>query len=286
MSKSIIALVTPFLNYDVDFLSLDNLLKFHIENNTTDLLLLGTTGESSTLSDDEKYNIIKFCIERLPDHINLIVGVCLNDTMKIIRDCLLYETLGISSFLIPPPYYNKTSEDGIYNHYLTIANSIKGNIIIYNIPGRTGVQLKYDIIKELSQIENITGIKDSTDNFKETIKLFELQSNKFKIYCGNDELMIPFLSLGCDGVINVTGNILPNEVNLLCTNYEKNSHLESLNNFNKIKPLILEIFNHNNPIGIKEAMSIVKLISKDIRLPLMNLALTKREKIIDVLYNG
>lgn len=269
LKGSIVALITPFLNNKIDFNKLEELLDFHLTNKTDGLLLLGTTAETPTLSITECHEIVNYCVNYLNNRITLMVGVCTNDTLKAVKDCEYYEKIGIKYFLVIPPYYNKTNEIGLYKHFEKIANSTSSEIIIYNIPGRTNINLGYDTIKKLSKIKNITGIKEANENIKESIRLFDIEN--FNVYCGNDEYILPFMSLGAKGFINVTGNIIPKEYNqiyCLCLN---NNYNEALNIFNVYKKIVTAIFLETNPIGIKEAMTILSMTNDEIRLPLANM---------------
>ncbi len=286
LKGSIVALVTPFLNNKVNYNKLEELIDFHIENKTDGLLLLGTTAESSTLTKDECHELVKFCISYINNKIDILVGVCTNNTKKAIDDCIFYENLGIKYFLVITPYYNQGNESGIYKHFKSIANSISSKVIIYHIPNRTGVSLNTSLIKELSLIENIIGIKESNPNFKQTIEIFSLQNDNFKIYCGNDEFIIPFLSLNADGIINVSGNIIPKEIHNIYSLYKQNKFKEALNIFNFHKNFIYSLFLETNPIGVKEAMNILSMNNDEIRLPLTNYSLqnhnTLRKEILNL----
>lgn len=279
MFGSIVALVTPFKDNMVDYDKLKELLEFHIENETDGLLLLGTTAESSTLEITERYNIVVFCNTYLENKIPLMVGICTNNTQKAVIDCKYYENIGIKNFLVISPYYNKSNDEGLYKHFETIANSTNSEITIYNIPSRS-TKLPFELIKKLSLIDNITGIKEANDNFKETIQLFSLKN--FKIYCGNDELILPFLALKAQGVINVSGNIIPKQIHDIYNLCIDNEFDKALETFNTYKEIILSIFLETNPIGIKEAMDYLSLCSNDLRLPLYqmsksNSAILKKE---------
>ncbi len=272
LSGSIVALITPFLNNEIDYNKLKELIDFQIKNNTPGLLILGTTAETSTLTTNEKQEIAKYTIEYVNGRTELLIGVCENDTYKTISNCKYYESLGYINFLIISPYYNQTNVHGLLTHFTTIAKNIKGNVVIYNIPNRTNISIPFDTIKTLSEIENITGIKESNPNIKESVKLFDLQSENFKIFCGNDELILPFLSLGVDGIINVCGNIIPKQINNIINLYKNNYVKPSRNLFNVYKQLIFSVFEETNPIGIKEAMFILNTTNKELRLPLCNMS--------------
>ncbi len=280
LNASIVALVTPFDNGIIDFRALRKLLDFHLNSKTDGLLLLGTTGESATLSTEESLKIVTFCKEHVKDQLELIVGVCSNNTADVIDKCKLYEMIGIEYFLIISPYYNKTNDDGLFLHFSTIANSINSNIILYNIPSRTNIAIPFNVLEKLSKIKNIIGIKESNDNFKQVIETFSLQSDSFKIYCGNDELILPFLALNTDGLINVSGNILPNVIHDIFTLYKNNFVKPSEKLFKVHISFILLTFKETNPLGIKFVMSKLDMCKNEFRLPLTSMS-EKYTKLIE-----
>ncbi|MFI3251734.1 MAG: 4-hydroxy-tetrahydrodipicolinate synthase [bacterium] len=269
---SIVALITPFLNNKVNYEKLEELLDFHLENKTDGLLLLGTTAESSTLSEQECHEIVTYCTNYIHNRIDIIVGICTNDTNKAINDCIYYEKQGITNFLVITPYYNKSNDSGVYKHFKEISNNISSNIIIYHIPNRTGLTLNLSLIKKLSEIKNIAGIKEANENFRDSLNLFSLQNENFKIYCGNDDFSIPFLALGADGLINVCGNVFPKEFHDMYELYKSNEIQNSLEIFNKYKNIINAVFLETNPIGIKEIMYILSMNNNELRLPLDNMS--------------
>lgn len=272
LTGSIVALITPFLNNKVNFDKLEELLDFHLENKTDGLLLLGTTAESSTLTKSECHDIVKFCSEYLHGRIDLIVGICTNNTLEAINDCVYYEKTGIDNFLVITPYYNKSNDQGIYEHFKAITDAISSNVIIYHIPNRTGVKLNLKLIEKLSLIKNIVGIKEANENFRDSVNLFSLQNSNFKIYCGNDDFALAFLALGTDGLINVCGNIFPRQFKDLYYFYKSNDVNKSRDIFNQYKDVINAVFNETNPIGIKEAMCILEMNNDELRLPLYKMS--------------
>lgn len=274
LNGSIVALITPFLNSKVDYHKLEELLDFHLVSKTDSLLLLGTTAESSTLSSEECREIVLYCMNYLNTRIKIIVGLCSNDTNKSIIDCKYYSNIGINYFLVITPYYNKSNENGIYEHFKQIANCTNANIILYNIPGRTNVNLSYDLVKKLSSIYNIVGIKDANENLKESIKLFSLDID---IYCGNDEYMLLFMALGAKGIINVSGNIIPKEIKKIYDLCCDDNFIEARNIFNIYKDFIISLFLETNPIGVKEAMNILSMGNDELRMPLTKMSTTNHD---------
>ncbi len=260
-----VALVTPFKNGKVDYASLKKLLNFQVNNKTKTIVVLGTTGEPSTLSDLEKREIVVFCKQNLPKNIKLIVGSGGNNTQKVIQDSLLYKSLGADALLIVSPYYNKCSEEGLIIHYKKIAKEVKYPIIIYNVPGRTGVNISAEVAVKLSKVPYICGIKEASGNIEQILRLCVLLKNRMAVYSGDDSLNYIFMCLGAKGAISVTANVLPQKINIMCKNFNiKKGKLlnDKLYNINKL------LFCDVNPIPVKFALSYLGLIRNELRLPL------------------
>ncbi len=262
---SIVALITPFNNNkEVNFDKLGELIDFQISNKTDAILLLGTTAETPTLSDKEKLEIIKYSINKVNKRIKIIVGITENSTAKSIEKCLSYNVFDIDAYLIITPYYNKTNNKGIIKHYEEIIKNTSKDIIIYHIPNRTGYELETNIIKQLSNYKQIVGIKEANQNFSKCIDTLSLQNNNFYVYSGNDDFILPFLSLGSKGSINVSGNIIPNVISNLIKNRSTKTFFEY---YQFIKTLFIE----TNPIPIKEALNIKGFDVGNFRLPLSSM---------------
>ena len=262
------ALVTPFNNGEVDYYSLKVLLNKQIEAGVEAVVVLGTTGEPSTLTDKERDKIIKTTVSLCKGQTKVIVGVGSNSTKKAVSYYKRAEELGVDGALIVTPYYNKCTQDGIFEHYSAIANSGKLPIIVYNVPSRTGVNIDPETLQRLAEIENICGIKESSGNINQALHYFYVVDKKMAIYCGEDALMYVFATLGAEGGISVVSNLLPKETKKIldsCRNgkYEKSRELQR-----KILPLIDSIFARVNPIPIKSALSYLGLCKNELRLPL------------------
>ena len=207
-----VALVTPFLeNGDVDFAGLEELINFHLENSTDAIIITGTTGEASTMSDEEQLEVIKKCVEVVDGKIPVIAGTGTNNTLASAEFSKLVSNSGVDGLLVVTPYYNKANRQGLYEHFKAIANASSVPVILYTVPGRTAVLIPVDLVVELAKIENIVGIKDATGDLAYTVALRSALPNDFAIYSGNDDVVVPLLSVGGDGVISVSANVCPQE---------------------------------------------------------------------------
>lgn len=275
-----VALVTPFNDdLSVNFDKLKELIDFHIKNKTDAIIILGTTGESATLSDEEKYEIIKCAISHANKRIKIIVGTGSNNTNHAIKLSKMAESLNADGLLIVTPYYNKCSQEGLYLHYKAIAESVKTQIILYNVPSRTGVDIDIDTIKKLSKLKNIVGIKEASPSLTKIANIINLNLENFHVYSGNDDLTLPILSLGGSGVISVLANIKPQEVHNMCEFYFNNKTNEAKELFFKNYELTKALFYDVNPIMVKYAMNYLKMNVGPLRLPLCDTLNINKEKI-------
>ncbi len=270
-----VALITPFTKDNkINYEKVKELIEFQIENKTDFIVVCGTTGESSTLSLNEKKELIKFVIDKVNNRIPVIAGTGSNNTKNAIELSKYSKNVGADGLLIVTPYYNKGNDEGIYNHYKAIANEIYPlPIILYNVPSRTGVNLNNNLILRLAQIENIIGIKEACNSIEKISSLlFSIKRSNldFKVFSGNDNLTLPILSLGGSGVISVCANIIPNEMYKIC----KYNDIEL---YCKYYELMNTLFVDTNPIMIKEAMNILKMDVGNTRLPLYST--TKENKL-------
>ena len=265
---SIVALITPF-NEDcsINFNKLYELIEYQYICGTDALLILGTTSESSTLSEYEKDRLVEYIINQNNKRMKIIVGVISNVTQTAIEKALKYEKLGADCILVTPPYYNKTNRSGLIKHFKVIACSVKIPVILYNIPSRTGLNIDRDVICELKKVSNIIGVKESNKDIGHIFDVASVCDNKFSLYCGNDELSYLFLSLGSKGLINVFGNLEPKMFKNLINIFTINEFLARKYFFmyyELFKILSVEV----NPIPIKALMNYKGLNVGLYRLPL------------------
>lgn len=264
LSGSGVALVTPFnLDNTVNYEKLEELVMLHINSKTDYIVICGTTGEASTLSNEEKENIIKRTVKLCKGKIPVIVGTGSNDTNTAIKTSLKAKELGADGVLVVTPYYNKGNEEGLFKHFEKIANTISPlPLILYNVPSRTGVDLSVENIVKLSSIENIIGIKEASTSLEKIANIILKTRNcQFKVFSGNDSLTLPILSLGGSGVISVAANIIPNVMHDICLTQDKDLFYSY---FKLMELLFIDV----NPIMIKTAMNYLGYNVSNVRLPL------------------
>ena len=279
-----VALVTPFKDGKVDFDKLGELVEYHIEEGTDAIIVCGTTGEASTMSDNEQMDTIKYVVEKANKRIQVIAGTGSNNTHHAIELSKKAQDLGVDGLLVITPYYNKSTQKGLIAHFTAIANSVKLPIILYNVPGRTGVNIAAVTVKELSKVENIVAIKEASGDISLVAEIARLVPKGFGIYSGNDDMILPLLSLGGCGVISVVANICPKDTKAIVTKFFEGDIEGSCKLQLDMKPLIDALFIEVNPIPIKTAMNLLNFKMGSLRLPLVdmsegNLEVLKRELI-------
>ncbi len=264
-----VAIITPMTaDGAVDFDGLKKLIDFQIEGGTDAIIICGTTGESSTLSDEEHRAAIRCAVEHTANRIPVIAGTGSNDTQYAVDLSREAQELGADGLLIVTPYYNKCTQKGLYKHYMQIADSVDLPIILYNIPSRTGVAIDISTVEALGQHKNIAAVKEASGNISYTAKLAAKCGDIVDIYSGNDDMIVPIMSLGGKGVISVLSNILPGETHRMCQLCLDNNFVEAtklqLDYLNLINTLFIEV----NPIPVKAAMNMIGLPSGPCRMPL------------------
>lgn len=264
-----VALVTPFKeNGDIDFKKLEELLEFHVKNHTDAIVITGTTGEASTLNDTEHLEAIKCAVDVIDGRIPVIAGTGSNDTRHGINLSVEAEKLGADALLQVTPYYNKTSQKGLEEHFLAIANSVNIPILLYDVPGRTNMPIAPETLKKLAEHKNIVGIKDATGNLGHTIEIRRVCGEDFQVYSGNDDVVVPLLAAGGLGVISVSANIIPKETSEMVHLFLEGKTKEALEIQVKYKKFIDALFVEPNPIPVKAAMNMLGFEVGGMRLPL------------------
>ncbi len=268
-----VALVTPFhADGSVNYEELARLIDFQIENGTDALVIAGTTGESSTLSEQEHIDVIRFAVEHTNHRVPVIAGTGSNATATAIMLSQEAEQAGADALLLVTPYYNKTSQRGLYVHYKAIADSVKLPIILYNVPSRTGLGIDVETAAKLAEIDNIVAMKDAVGNITYTANLIERCGDKLTVYSGNDDQIVPMMSLGAKGVISVLSNVAPQETHdmtaaALAGDYKTAAALQL-----KYLKLVHALFIETNPIPVKEAVNQMGFAAGACRLPLYDMA--------------
>ena len=277
---SAVALITPFTESGVDYKKLDELIEFHIANKTDAIVVCGTTGECSTMPDEEHTAVIKHTVETVAGRIPVIAGTGSNDTKHAVYLSKFAEEAGCDGLLVVTPYYNKTTQKGLKNYFETIAKSVNIPIILYHIPGRTGVSISLDTFKYLDTIPNIVAVKEATGDVAFAAQL--ARETELVLYSGNDDIIVPIMSLGGKGVISVLANILPEETHDICADFLDGNIEKSKNDFLKYLKLINALFIEVNPIPVKVAMNLLGYNVGGLRAPLCdmepaNLEVLKKE---------
>ena len=276
------ALITPFKDGKIDYDSLQKIIEFQIEQGVDALLINGTTGESATLSENEKKELISFAVHEVGGRVPIIAGTGSNCTQKAIKLSRFASKVGSDAILVVTPYYNKASNEGLINHYETIANAVDVPIILYNVPSRTGVNLGFNLLERLSEHPNIVALKEASDSTDRLVTLASM-TDKLTLYAGNDSQIYPTLALGGRGVISVMSNLLPKTTHELCESYFEGKTAESLALQLQLLPFIRSLFLETNPAPIKYAMSEKGFCTPEVRLPLAEPRESTREEIQKVL---
>ena len=264
-----VALITPF-NEDmsINYAKLEELIEWHIANNTDALIVAGTTGEASTLPDEEHIELVRRSVEIAKGRIPVIAGSGSNDTVHGIKLSLECERAGADGLLIVTPYYNKTNRQGLINYYLSIADKVNIPIILYNVPGRTGMSIPADVVKELSNHKNIVGLKEASGDISYLAEVARVCGSDFAIYSGNDDIIVPVLSLGGVGVISVLANVMPNETHDIVMSYLEGDVVKSRELQLSLNSLVNSLFLDTNPIPVKTAMNLMNMEVGGLRSPL------------------
>tara|TARA_B110000263_G_scaffold12592_1_gene10602 strand:+ start:324 stop:1214 length:891 start_codon:yes stop_codon:yes gene_type:complete len=286
ITGAITALVTPMRqNGDIDYPSLESLIEMQIDNGISSIVAVGTTGESATIEVSEHIEVIEFFVKKINGRIPLIAGTGANATKEAVYLTNSAKDLGVDAVLLVTPYYNKPTQEGLYQHYMSIADAVEIPQILYNVPSRTAVHIESKTVSRLAQHQNITGLKDATGDmeiFEQLNELcaLEIQNNNFCLYSGDDETSYEFIKRGGHGTISVTSNLLPALVSSMYQNAkDKNPEAKKINEY--LSGINRALFIQSNPIPVKYALFKMGLIEKGIRLPLTTLS----EKHFDVLNN-
>lgn len=276
-----VAIVTPFKDGKFDTEAYERLIDFQIENGTRALIVLGTTGEASTLNYEEREEVIKTAIEKNAKRIPIIVGTGSNCTDTAVKYTKQAEELGADGILIVTPYYNKCTNKGMIAHFTAVANATKLPVILYNVPGRTAVNIPPDVIVAMSKVENVIGIKEASGNISQVLEIKRLVPEDFMIYSGNDDQVIPIYACGGHGVISVASNVIPKEMQQMCEAFMNGDAIEALRLQLKYKRFIDLLFSEVNPIPVKAALAEMGYIENELRLPLTPMEEANKNKLVE-----
>ncbi|MCC5422994.1 4-hydroxy-tetrahydrodipicolinate synthase [Clostridium botulinum] len=277
-----VAIITPFTETGVDFDKLSELIEWHIKSKTDAIIVCGTTGEATTMTETEKKETIKFIVDKVNKRIPVIAGTGSNNTAASIAMSKWAESIGVDGLLVITPYYNKTTQKGLVKHFKAVSDAVNAPIIIYNVPGRTGLNIAPSTLKELCKDKNIVAVKEASGNISQIAQIKALCGDKLDIYSGNDDQIIPILALGGIGVISVLANVIPEDVHNMCELYLTGKVNEALKIQLDSLALTNALFIETNPIPVKTAMNLMNMKVGDLRLPLCemnenNLEILKKE---------
>lgn len=283
---SIVAIVTPFKDNNVDEKTLRKLVEFHVKNGTSAIVPCGTTGESATLNYEEHERVIEICIEEAKGRIGVIAGTGSNSTQEAIMLTKHAAKAGANASLQVSPYYNKPTQKGLYEHFKAISEAVDMPVILYNIASRTGVNIEPETIAKLAKdCKNIVGVKEASGNLEQMARIKLLCGKNFDLLSGDDALTLPVLSIGGTGVISVVANVAPKDVASLVAEFH-NGNIEKAREMHyKLFPLIKAMFIETNPIPVKTAMGLMKLCSPELRLPMSEMLAENEKKLKDALKN-
>lgn len=274
------AIITPFYdNYTVNFEELAKIVEFQIENKVDSIVVCGTTGEASTMPDDEHLSVIKSVVDKVAGRIPVIAGVGSNHTSHAVVLSKKAQDYGADALLHVTPYYNKTSQKGLVAHFTEIANAVKIPIILYNVPSRTGMTIAPATYKELSFLENIVATKEASGNITAIATAMNLCGDKLEFYSGNDDQIVPIMALGARGVISVLSNVKPRETKAIADYALKGDYKSAAKMQVAMMPLINALFSDVNPIPVKEAMNMLGFNAGKCRLPLCGMDKDKKETL-------
>ncbi len=280
---SLVAIVTPFRKGKVDERALADLIEWQIAHGTNGIVPCGTTGESATLSHDEHNRVIELTVEVVRHRVPVVAGTGSNSTDEAIALTKHAKQAGADAALLITPYYNKPTQEGLYRHYRAVAEAVDLPLVLYNIPGRTGVNMLPTTIARLTALPTIVGVKEGSGSVQQASDLVQMCGDRLTVLAGDDALTLPMMAVGGKGVITVTANIVPAEMARLVAAFTEGKIEEARRIHFKLSPLFAALFFETNPIPVKEALSLMGKIDPELRLPLCSMAQDTREKLVQVL---
>ncbi|GHU61991.1 4-hydroxy-tetrahydrodipicolinate synthase [Clostridia bacterium] len=282
---SAVALITPFTEEKkIDFEQLEKLVEFHIEHQTDAIVVCGTTGESSTMTHEEHSECIRFVVKKVKNRIPVIAGTGSNDTMAAIELSLEAKRDGVDGLLLVTPYYNKATQNGLFLHFSEIAKAVNIPILLYNVPSRTSCNLEAKTCAKLfEQVKNIVGVKEASGNVVQSLEILHRTQGKMDVYSGNDDLILPILSIGGKGVISVLANIVPKQTHQMVAEYLSGNIIKSQHLQREYYPLIQALFCEVNPIPVKAACKLKGLCNGIVRMPLTEMEEDNQKRLEKVM---
>ena len=282
---SIVAIVTPFKNDKLDEKALSDLIEWHIAEGTNAIVPCGTTGESATLNYDEHYRVIELTIQVVNKRVPVIAGTGANSTSETIMMTGKAKKLGADGALLVVPYYNKPTQEGLYRHYKAIAEEVDIPIVLYNVPGRTALNMLPQTVARLAEIKNIVAIKEATGDMAQASEILRLCSNKLAVLSGDDFTTFSLMALGGKGTISVSANVAPKDVSEMCRALEEGNFDKARKLHFKLEPLNKSMFIETNPISVKTALSLMGKIQEEIRLTMCPMSSDNKDKLKNIIKN-
>jgi len=276
---SMVAIVTPFRNGKIDEKALGDLIEFHIKSGTDVIVPCGTTGESATLSHEEHHRVVEFTVKTVNKRVPVVAGAGSNSTSETLELTQYAKKAGADGVLLITPYYNKPTQEGLYRHFTKVADSIDIPVILYNVPGRTSVNMLPSTVARLREHKNIVGIKEATGDMKQVSEVIRLCGKDFDVLSGDDFTTLPLLCLGGVGAISVTANIVPADCAAMFDAFFAGKQQEALRLHYKLEPLHSPLFIETNPIPVKTALALMGKIAEEFRLPLCPMADANKDKL-------
>jgi 4-hydroxy-tetrahydrodipicolinate synthase len=276
---SMVAIVTPFRNGKIDEKALGDLIEFHIKSGTDVIVPCGTTGESATLSHEEHHRVVEFTVQTVNKRVPVVAGAGSNSTSETLALTQYAKKAGADGVLLITPYYNKPTQEGLYQHFKKVADSIEIPVILYNVPGRTSVNMLPSTVARLREHRNIVGIKEATGDMKQVSEVIRLCGKDFDVLSGDDFTTLPLLCLGGVGAISVTANIAPADCAAMFDAFFAGKRDEALKLHYKLEPLHGPMFIETNPIPVKTSLALMGKISEEFRLPLCPMAEANKDKL-------
>ncbi len=262
------ALITPFTEKGIDFDAMGSLIEYQLDNGVTALVVLGTTGESATVEEGERRELISFCKERIDGRVPMLVGTGSNSTKRTLAFTRDAADMGADGILTVTPYYNKATVKGLCEHYMAVAESTDLPVILYNVPARTGLNMTDTTLELLYDVSNIVGVKEASGSVESSLRILSRFGDRYDIYSGCDELTVPLMSIGAKGVISAVANVIPEKMAGMCTDFYENRIEKSAATQREIYPFIREMFAEVNPIPVKTALYLMGMCEDIFRLPM------------------
>ena len=280
---SAVALVTPFTNGRVDTAAIERLVEMQLAGGTSAIIACGTTGEPTTMNAEERELTVRTVLKAVNGRVPVIAGTGSNCTQNVIETAKRYEDIGCVAQLVVTPYYNKTTQEGLYRHFMAIAEATKLPIVIYNVPSRTSLDISPEVLDRLASCERFVGLKESSYNLPYVMEKIRHVGGRLAIYSGNDDMVVPMMALGAEGVISVVANLLPEMVAKMANSYLQGDYKASLDLQLTLMPVICALFAEVSPIPCKAGMEMMGLCGGELRLPLVPISEPNRVKLRDAL---